>query len=264
MFNFCDSNNANISNNAQFQFAQKHALHIYKHKVVYSFIPKNGCTTLRASIAATNGFMNKETLNENNINWIHNNTYSFSTTLPELICSTYKFTVLRCPYDRLISLFLDKFVDKTQVAWNFYKQSNNKYNLNDLTFNNFVDYLYTHPNIMQGDIHWRRQSDFLVYKNYDQYFDFANFSEIKKTLLEVFPINFIDSRDVTQHGREKLTPIAGKDFSNAPNIELLNLKLSGYIPSNESMINTEIKNKIQSIYKKDFDLLDKHHIPYSE
>lgn len=264
MFNFVQSNNANISNNNSFQFAQKHALHFYKYNIIYSFIPKNGCTTLRASVAATNGLIEQNKLHNENINWIHNNTYTFGATLQELINCRYKFTVLRCPYDRLISLFLDKFVEKTPVAWNFYKQSNNRYNLNYLTFSEFVNYLYNHPGIMQGDIHWRKQNDYLIFKKYDQYFDFANYSEIKETLSRNFPIQFVDTRQITKHGRGKLTKTTEKHFSDVSCNELLNLKLSGYIPSNESMLSSTIKNKIQSIYKQDFALLDKHHIPYTE
>lgn len=257
MFNFIDSNNDNISNNAPFQFAKKHALNIYKYKAIYSFIPKNGCTTLRASLATTNGFIEKGHLSQKNINWVHNNTYTFSANLDELISCQYKFTVLRCPYDRLVSLFLDKFVDKTQVAWNFYKQSNNHHDLNYLTFSQFIDYLHGHPKIMNGNIHWRKQNDFLIYTHYDDYFNFDNFKHIEDSLLKKFPIQFVDARNITHHGRDKLKEINNKTYFESSCNELLNLKLNGFIPSTESMLSNKIKQQIDDLYYIDFELIKK-------
>lgn len=254
MFNFCDKNKANILHNPSFQFAQKHALCGYKHNFIYSFIPKNGCTTLRSSLAVTNGFVDKNTLTNQNINWVHNNTYSFSASIKDLINCEYKFTVLRCPFDRLVSLFLDKFVDKTPVAWLFYRQSDNIYDLNQLTFRQFINHLHSHPHILHGDIHWRKQSDFLVYRDYDDYFRFEDFSTIETVLNSKFPFELIDTRQITKHGRDTSKTVSDKDYSNTSSNELLNLKLQGQTPTKESMLDSEIMEKIKNIYHSDFDL----------
>lgn len=252
LFNFADETNVNLQQNTRFQFAQKHALSLYSSKAIYSFIPKNGCTTLRASLATENGFL--EDINHQ-INWLHNNSYTFSASLKELITSHYTFTVLRCPYSRLISMFLDKFVDKTPVAWTFYRNSNNKYDLDDITFRNFIDLLLSQPNLINADIHWKKQSDFLIYKNYDDYFDFDNFNHIQTTLGDKINLELIDTRKITGHGRESYTHLNDMDYSEIPVSKLIQLKKNKNLPSINSMINAEdLKLKINNIYKIDFEL----------
>jgi hypothetical protein len=253
-FNFIHNNNADIYNNPAFQFAQKHALCLYQKKAIYSFIPKNGCTTLRTSLAVANGLLDENTISTTNINWVHNNTYTFSADLRELICAKYRFTILRCPYTRAVSLFLDKFVDKTPVAWNFYRQTSNIYDLNTLTFTDFINHLYKYPHIINGDIHWRRQTDFLIYQDYEDYFDFDDFTMIEKTLENKLSLKIIDTRQITKHGKDQYELISEKNYATTSTNKLLNLKLKGKRPNNQNMLNNELKTKIRKIYQTDFDL----------
>ncbi len=253
-FNFIKGSNLALAQNGNFQFAQRHALCLYPKNAIYSFIPKNGCTTLRTSLAVANGFIAKDSVSNNNINWVHNNTYAFSANLKELICAEYRFTVLRCPYARAISLFLDKFVDKTPVAWNFYRQTSNIYDLNTLTFTDFINHLYQHPHSINGDIHWRKQTDFLIYQDYDDYFDFDDFTMIEKTLENKLSLKIIDTRQITKHGKDQHEFISEKNYATTSANELLNLKLKGKRPNNQNMLNDELKTKIRKIYQADFDL----------
>ena len=254
LFNFAHQSNADIRHNPSFQFAQQHALCLYQKNAVYSFIPKNGCTTLRTSLAVGNGFLDKNSISRTNINWVHNNTYTFSADIKELIHAKYRFTILRCPYDRAVSLFLDKFVDKTPVAWNFYRQTNNIYDLNRLTFTDFINHLYQHPHLINSDIHWRKQTDFLVYKQYDDYFEFNDFTFIEKTLEDKLSLSLIDARQITQHGKDQHTFISQKDYSTTASHELLNLKLKNKLPKNHCMLTDDLKAKIRKIYSTDFAL----------
>jgi len=254
LLKFSNTSNADIRHNPQFQFAQKHALCLYQKNAIYSFIPKNGCTTLRTSLAIANGFLDKNSISSTNINWVHNNTYTFSADIKELTRAEYRFTILRCPYDRAVSLFLDKFVDKTPVAWNFYRQTSNIYDLNEITFSDFINHLYAHPHIINGDIHWRRQTDFLIYQDYDDYFEFDNFTLIEKTLEKKLSLRMIDARQITKHGKDQHKFISEKDHSATSANELLNLKLQGKLPDNHSMLNHDLKAKIKKIYLTDFDL----------
>lgn len=249
-FNHIKENNANILQNARFQFAQKHALSIYNSNTIYSFIPKNGCTTLRTSLAAANGFFPYNNPEEH-INWVHNNSYTFSANLRDLVTAQYTFTVLRCPYSRLASLFLDKFLDKTPVAWTFYRSCNNSLDLDTLTFQDFILKLKNQPNLINADIHWRKQSDFLIYQKYDDYFDLDHFNTIKKTLANKINLNLIDTRNITQHGRENYTKVSG-DFSNASAMELKKLKDKGELPSIDSLFTPKLKDHVKSLYKDDF------------
>ncbi|WP_299880727.1 sulfotransferase family 2 domain-containing protein [uncultured Cocleimonas sp.] len=253
--NFTSNTNVALQQNHPFLFAQKHALNLYQKKAIYSFIPKNGCTTLRTSLAIANGFLENKNL-EQHINWVHNNSYTFSANLSELACADYTFTVLRCPYERLTSLFLDKFVDKTPVAWNFYRQTNNKYDLDKLTFSVFLQALLEQPSLINGDIHWRKQVDFLVYQEYDDYFNFDNFDNIRNTLKNRMNLDLIDTREITNHGKEKYNNIDG-NFSTTSVAELKLLKTKSTLPSTDSLFNNILKENTKKIYQLDFDLQER-------
>jgi len=250
---FVNETNVNILQNSKFQFAQKHALSLYSPEAIYSFIPKNGCTSLRTSIAAANGFFQYKNPSEH-INWVHNNTYTFSAQLRELVTAKYTFTILRCPYSRLASLFLDKFVDKTPVAWNFFRQTNNTANLDEISFHDFILKLQQ-PNLINTDIHWRKQTDFLIYENYDDYFDFDDFNTIQNTLAQKINLDTIDTRMITHHGREKYTNISG-NFSNETTTFLKNMKCSGELPNIDSMYTDKLRKIVKELYSQDFKLID--------
>ncbi len=84
--------------------------------------------------------------------------------LPDIIDdpSWFKFAVVRNPYDRLVSAFVDKFcregldTPKSQKILMAVNSTENKGNL-QITFSQFVEYLET-QNIDTVDRHWRRQS----------------------------------------------------------------------------------------------------------
>lgn len=128
---------SNLSRNNEFQFALRHTLQIYTSNAIYSFIPKNACSTMRYSIAKTNGFIE----GEKDINWIHNNNKTFNSDLKSLIVADYTFVILRCPYSRLASVFLDKFVKQTPDVFKYHSMTGRKTNPLDLTFRQFVNSL---------------------------------------------------------------------------------------------------------------------------
>lgn len=58
-----------ISKNIPHKFSESYALSIYKTRSIYSFIPKNACSTLRFSVAVANGFLK----DLKDVEWIHYN-----------------------------------------------------------------------------------------------------------------------------------------------------------------------------------------------
>ncbi|WP_366939281.1 sulfotransferase family 2 domain-containing protein [uncultured Paraglaciecola sp.] len=50
----------------------------------------------------------------------------------------YTFVVLRCPFRRLASVFLDKFVAKEPDAWQYRDVLSRKVDLDNLSFHDFV------------------------------------------------------------------------------------------------------------------------------
>ena len=149
------TSNGALRKNKQHCFAQNSSLNIYTSNSIYTYIPKNACSTMRASIAYANGCMS----NPRNFNWIHQNNSTFIASLSDLIKADYTFVILRCPYARLASVFLDKIVSKFPPAWIFYNQINRKIELDDITFTSFVNQLAIKP-ISDGNEHWKPQIDF--------------------------------------------------------------------------------------------------------
>jgi len=83
-----------VSQNKPYTFSLSHTLSIYPLDAVYTFIPKNACSTLRYSIAIANGFLG----DFSDIKWIHKNNQTFMSTQREVSLASYTFVILRCPY----------------------------------------------------------------------------------------------------------------------------------------------------------------------
>ena len=62
---------------------------IYSLEAVYSFIPKNACTSLRFSIAVSNGFLKEIS----DLHWIHENNDTFQPSKRETAIAKYTFVV---------------------------------------------------------------------------------------------------------------------------------------------------------------------------
>ena len=80
-----------VRSNQQHIFAHTNALQIYDSSAIYSMIPKNGCTTMRLSIALANGAI----ADRSDWEWIHLNNDSFRPSFKDLALASYRFTVLR-------------------------------------------------------------------------------------------------------------------------------------------------------------------------
>ena len=240
-----------LQQNGKHQFAASQALRIYRSNAIYSFIPKNACSTLRLSIAYANGCID----NTNKFNWIHNNNHTFRADLSSLLTANYTFTILRCPYARLASVFLDKIVSRDPVAWRLYELSDRKVKLEDFTFSNFIQALKMN-HIRYGEIHWRPQVDFLVYKDYDDYFNVENFAHASQTLKDKINLDVIDARPFTNHGIEKLNLI-DDDFSEVSPVDIFVFKRKGMCPKPSSLYNEESIDTVTSLYEDDIKLYRK-------
>ena len=240
-----------LSNNQQHKFAQNHALSIYSLDTIYSFIPKNACSTLRTTIAYENGCID----HPSDFNWIHKNNQTFKASLSELIKAKYTFTILRCPFSRLVSAYLDKIISRDRQAWEYIDLHDRKIQMEDITFDFFVKSM-SQNSIKKGNIHWRPQEDFLVYQEYDDYFCLENFTEAERTLEEKIGLKIIDARPFTLHS------IKNYDYFDSANVDLWNLKpseilsykLKGELPNPQKMYNDELVNLVRTAYKSDIKL----------
>ena len=238
-----------LQKNKQHQFAMSHALQLFKANAVYSFIPKNGCSTLRLSVAVANGCI--EGIEQGH--WIHQNNHTFNPTLAEAAKSTYQFVILRCPFRRLASVFLDKFVAKEPPAWAYRDLLERRIELDDLTFTDFVLSL-RQSQVFKSDIHWRPQVDFLLYENYSDYFALENFPKVKKTLKEKINLDIVDARSLTEHGITGLTLLEEQDYSHMSAFDIAVLKRKGLCPHPGKLYTPELIDIVKSLYADDFSL----------
>jgi len=240
----------NLRANPLHALAASHALRIFHSNAIYSFIPKNGCSTMRLSLAIANGCIE----DESDINWIHNNNDTFSADLASLMTARYTFVILRDPYARLASCFLDKIVDKTAEAWLLYNLIDRHMNIDDIAFSNFINFL-ADPRIRSADIHWRPQVDFLVYEQYDDYFALEQFDRSKKIIEDRAGLTIVDSRSLLRHGLDqwRLLPV-DHDSSETPVGEIAALRRRGECPHPRSLFTDALISRVSELYAADLKL----------
>lgn len=242
-----------LRSNPQHNFAHTHALQVYDSGAIYSMIPKNGCTTMRLSIALANGAISGRSEWE----WIHQNNDSFRPNFKDLALASYRFAILRCPYGRLVSCFLDKIVKRTPDAQKFLTASQIGGGLDTLTFRQFCEEM-AKPAVRASNMHWRPQLDFLVYANYDSYFCFENFSAIGPALKARIGLDLIDARPMARHDSSHYKTIN----SSAPfaDVELSHLEamlLNGFYPAPEKFYGDGLMQTVYSAYQADFALYER-------
>lgn len=239
-----------LRSNRKHNFAASHALRIYRPNAIYSFIPKNACSTMRLSLAIANGCIPDAA----DINWIHNNNATFAADLPALAQADYTFVILRDPFARLASCFLDKFVAKDQPAWHLHDLTNRKHHPDEITFADWIEALAVSAT-RNADIHWRPQSDFLVYDRYDDYFAVETFASAAATIKQNAALDIIDARPFTKHGldRFQLLP-ADLDHSRTPVFELAQLQRNGKSPHPSSLFTQHLIESVSHLYAADIAL----------
>ncbi|MGH6890290.1 MAG: sulfotransferase family 2 domain-containing protein [Rhizomicrobium sp.] len=239
-----------LSDGGRYRFAAQHALTIRSANAIYSFIPKNACSTMRYSLALANGCISGET----DIGWIHRNNATFRANLQELIAAEYTFIILRCPFARLASFYLDKLVtarpiDRTHVGKAYLAMSSRKDE--DITFEDFVRDL-EEKNLVSRNMHWRPQSDFLVYSEYDDYFCVEDFATAERALRERIGLEIHDTRPLLdRHGGHYEKIGCASEYSLTPAPELAKLKRIGKVPELRALYSDASIARVRRIFAAD-------------
>lgn len=246
-----------LAKNEQHGFAARYALSHYRSNTVYSFIPKNGCTTMRYSFGIANGCIQDCA----DFEWVHENNRTFSASLRELACANYSFVILRCPYARLVSAFTDKIIHvegkpKNGHLFNFRKASGySAEDVNDLSFRLFCEAL-AKPAVLRADVHWRPQVDYLVYDEYDSYFRLEDFSEAVHEIERNTGILIQDARHLSRHGTDQLTLVSDRCYADTPLRDLIKMKTAGCMPAHDAFYDPDLRHLVGDVFKMDFAFLE--------
>jgi hypothetical protein len=233
-------------------FAMHHALRLYAANAIYTYIPKNACSTLRLSLAIANGCI-RDTAD---FQWIHHNNTTFCADLASAQTATYTFVVLRCPYARLASAYLDKIVGHYPEAWAFYELAGYQREVSDISFDFFIRQL-AEPSIRTANIHWRPQVDFLLYDQYDDYFAVENFSHVVQSLQQKIDLSVVDARHLTQHGTDDFTLLGQVgDYAQQSAFSIRQLKHAGQCPRHAALYTDELIALVKKHYAADIALYE--------
>lgn len=239
--------------NTAHEFAARHALVHYASGAIYSFIPKNACSTLRYSLARANMCI----AGPEDWTWIHPNNSTFSAGLPDLVRAPFSFVVLRCPHARLASVFLDKIVDKTPELWQIYRYTRDGFDPDMFTFRDFVT-LLADATLRKANVHWRPQEDFLVYENYTHVFALEYFNKVPSILREEINLEVYDARALTGHGTDTVTLVAQGGFANTPLHDLATMKRAGTLPAHDRLYDDSLARQVADLYAADMKLCTDH------
>ncbi len=238
-----------LAENQLHNLAARQALVHYPSGAVYSFIPKNACTTLRYSLALANGCI----AGPDDFTWVHANNSTFVATLRDLVTAPYTFTILRCPHARLASAFLDKIVGRKRDAWKLRRGARDTFELDDLTFRGFCDLLSARQ-LRMANIHWRPQIDFLVYQDYDDWFRLEAFAEAAEKIEARTGLKIHDARVLSRHVTDLPGLEPGDGFADCPVHELAAMRRAGRAPAHKALYDEELADKVAGWYAADLAL----------
>lgn len=248
-FKYSSSIHSPLNQNPKHKLAMQQSMMVYGANALYTFIPKNACSTMRLSVAYANGCINSV----NDINWIHANNRTFEPTLSDAVKADYTFIFLRCPFKRLASVFLDKFVRKEPESWLYRDRLARNIELDDLTFSEFVKSLKK-PGLLRHNIHWRPQLDFLLYNNYHRYFNIEEFSSAQGALDAEIGFKVMDARSLTNHGLDQYEPIDAEYYGDKSAFDLAIMKRNKECPTYASLYNLELYQTVSDLYRDDIEL----------
>jgi hypothetical protein len=248
------------------RFARRRTLSIATKHAIFTYIPKNACTTLRYSIAIANG----RAEGAETISYLNSGMREMLASSTDLANCTYAFILLRCPYRRIASAFLDKAVNENSLApplflpkLRLFRQS--KFYTSEeaiatahskamaLTFTDFLAVLQRRGT-SRLDQHFRPQSNFLLKQGYNEYFALENLIGAEAQLKEKLDLRLVD-RGGNGVSRRKKSDV---DASSLTIAELLELRAAGYAPTYESLFTDAARRAVDTFYATDLALYKKH------
>ena len=241
--------NKKLVHNEEHNFALSHTIIHFKSNTICTWIPKNGCSNIRYSVAHANGAIS----GLRDLGWIHDNNDCFNATTNEVLQADYTFVILRNPFKRLLSFFLDKLCHpntyKTDKS-NLHSQKLFKFDVN-MSYSDFINFIWENPMSIYDDEHTRPQSDFIIYRQYDDYFAFEKFKETEQSLREKIGLDLVDVRDSNSIFTSKNCETSQEITYTKKASEIKNLLDLQKKPTYKNMYNSELIKKVSTLYLQD-------------
>ena len=238
-----------INNNKAHEFARTKTMVHIKSESVVTWIPKNACSNIRYSIALDNGAIS----GIQDISWIHKNNHTFNASNKELLQAKNSFVILRNPFKRLLSFYLDKICHNDESGNDTsYDDAKRIFNADtNTTFEEFVEVIHQQPMLISRDIHTRQQCDFMIYKKYCDYYSVERLGDAIDSIYEKTGLKLEDIRSqnsiFTTKDKEKTDIIR----HNTSAQQIYNYMNDNKTPISEAMYTTEMIGKVASLYLPD-------------
>jgi FtsZ-binding cell division protein ZapB len=239
-----------LDDNAFHKFAASHTICHYASNTVATYIPKNACTSLRYSFAVANGLIN----GEQDFDWIHANSTSFCASNAEICRADYTFAILRNPFTRIVSFFLDKLAGRPSYKGDSsYEHARELFPLvdNELTFRAFVSHLWENPDKLARNQHIRSQVDFLLYESYDDLFSVEQLDKAAARVSAKCGLHLYDTRRLSRHTTHLKTQVKSKDLPDLNISQLEELASKGLTPCPLAIYDDELAFKVHAMYASD-------------
>ncbi len=250
------------------RLAAGHALAIRPAAAIYSYIPKNACSLLRHAVALANGLSEDEALQAL---W---GGAALVAGRAEIAAARYVFVVLRCPYRRTASAFLDRIAGPRPRArhllpryrgivgalrWPFAGgplSPEDAAAVAALTFTGFLRLLRACPPRAR-DHHFRSQSDFLLARGYDDVFAVEALDAAAPLLAERAGLRIDGALAPARHHIAGLERVAG-DASEMTVATLSGLLREGRAPDYAALYGAESRALVEEIHGADLALYRRH------
>ncbi len=166
----------------------------HKYKVIYCPIPKNACTMFNTIMVEHSDYAQQYKESSQDIHeYIGRSEVEMRLTDPSYMQNPdyFKFVILRNPFKRLVSAYLNLIVKRAKpisfaykLVMDVYRDLGMEPDINkSITFNQFINYLVKTDND-RLNAHWRPQHTFLCLGRFkfDYIGQFENLNQVKKDL----------------------------------------------------------------------------------
>lgn len=228
-------------------FPWRYELAFPSSRMRYTYIPKNGCSTLKLSLGRHEGWLSEGD---------DPHAISARNRLRGQILTRHtevRFVVLRDPLQRLASAFLDRFSKPIDHATDSLVDQGllrAGQQLGDVTFSQFVEFLREVPP-SRMDPHWRPQVDFM-HGEYTHYFHFERFDRC----LAMLEQRRIPLRQHRPHATSRFRPL-GAFAGDLPARELQSLRQDQAIaPRPDELARSDIAASVRQLYMRDYALME--------